>query len=722
MQCSAEEIERKRQQALKKLASKNKSPLKVQKSDNNWCNTLPQAQSGQKFKFNQFNTNRNNKPYAKTPNNINKTPAQFYGKEQKITAKCVLLNEVKFGIELSAFSTPAVEVFKTIPSRNYNTTTKQWDFLVKDYATLMNKLEGLTTHLDLIKLPKFVIECVEFPQRDLSSIDLSKVESKLRNALMPFQKEGVAFGIDKCGRCLLADDMGLGKTFQALGIASHYRNDWPLLIVTTASMKNTWEETILQYLPSVPLMQLQYMVSTKDYINDAIVLIISHDMLTRAIDKLLERKFGVLIIDESHNFKNFKAKGTQAAIRIAKQVRRVILLSGTPALSRPSELYTQLSLIDSRFFGNFIEYSRRYCDGKTTNFGWDASGQSNLQELEIILAKKFMIRRTKDNVLAAMPNKSQEIVSLDVKLNQFSEEDKKCLTALANKYRDTKKSNEKHAILLTFFSETAKIKIPSVISYVLQVLDERKKFLLFAHHQIMLDSIAQILLKKGKEFIRIDGTTNSDQRKYFVDKFQGKDSCICALLSITAANAGITLTAAELVIFAELHWNPSILSQAESRAHRIGQEKPVTIRYLLAPGTADDSIWPMLQKKQKILNEVGLCKDNFNSVQVKNQTNCAEVKLTEGITYRTPCKTLDITTYFESPSKRQKLNDSVVSDLNESLLDDSINITQIIKENVEKSSEQNENCKKRNDNVQNEIDVDDMFNDDLDDYLSTIDI
>lgn len=74
----------------------------------------------------------------------------------------------------------------------------------------------------------------------------------------------------------------------------------------------------------------------------------------------------------------------------------------------------------------------------------------------------------------------------------------------------------------------------------------------------MLDAITQILRKKGKKYIRIDGHTVSLQRKQFVDEFQTKDDCVCAVLSITAANAGITLTAAQLVIFAELHWNPSV--------------------------------------------------------------------------------------------------------------------------------------------------------------------
>lgn len=217
-----------------------------------------------------------------------------------------------------------------------------------------------------------------------------------------------------------------------------------------------------KYLNTVSVMHVQYMTSTKDYVDDVKILIVSHDILTRALNRLLEKNFGVFIVDESHVLKNFKTKVTKAATELAKKAKRVVLLSGTPALSRPSELYTQLALLDEKFFGGFIEYSKRYCDGKTTQFGWDASGQSNLQELEIILSKKFMIRRSKADVLKSLPNKVQEVVHLDVNLSQFSEEDKKCLLALSARYESEKRRNEKHALLLTFFAETAKIKIPSV--------------------------------------------------------------------------------------------------------------------------------------------------------------------------------------------------------------------------------------------------------------------
>lgn len=170
----------------------------------------------------------------------------------------------------------------------------------------------------------------------------------------------------------------------------------------------------------------------------------------------------IVFQDESHEFKNFKTKAAENATLLSKKAKRVILLSGTPALSRPSELYTQLSLIDEKFFGSFFEYSKRYCDGKQTNFGWDSSGKSNLTELEIVLSKKFMIRRTKNDVLQSLPKKTRKIIKLDLSLSQISKEEQKCLDHLISQYKATKKGHNKHTALLSLFSETANLKIPSV--------------------------------------------------------------------------------------------------------------------------------------------------------------------------------------------------------------------------------------------------------------------
>ncbi|KAK5641352.1 hypothetical protein RI129_009899 [Pyrocoelia pectoralis] len=565
MQCTPQEIEQKRRLAQERLSKKVESSISSchKNVGANLNSPLKRPNSVSLSSFHNLiakspsKTTHINKytPYAKP-----KPVVQFYGKTNIITGTCSLISDTRFTVELNNYSAPAVEIFKTIPSRSYDSTTKCWNFHIDDYNLFLQKTSTLQPDIVIGKLPVYALTCCRSEKSDYSNIDLSSIDPELFNVLMPHQVDGVCFGIDKNGRCFIADEMGLGKTFQALAIANYYKTDWPLLIVTTSSMKNEWEATIHKYLPSVSIMQTQYMVSAKDYIGDSNILIISFDLMSRSIDKLLERQFRVIIMDESHTLKNFKTKCTKVATTLAKNATRIVLLSGTPALSRPSELYTQLALLDDKFFGNFFEFSKRYCDGKSTSFGWDSSGKSNLPELEVILTKKFMIRRTKKDVLKFLPNKQQEIINLDVKLNQLSEEDRNCLNSLARQYNCNKAPGDKHAALLTFFSETSKIKIPSVCSFILQALDTEKKFIVFAHHQKMLDAIEQVVCKKKKKYIRIDGKTTSVQRKYFVDKFQYNDDHVCAILSITAANAGITLTAAKLVIFAELHWNPSVRS------------------------------------------------------------------------------------------------------------------------------------------------------------------
>lgn len=131
-----------------------------------------------------------------------------------------------------------------------------WTFAIADYETVLTKLNNLRNQNVLVNpLPKFVLKCLKTsePQTDP---DFSQMDETLLQTLLPFQLEGIRYkanilllafliiffscnryGINREGRCLIADDMGLGKTFQALGIMNYYRKDWPLLIVTTASMK-----------------------------------------------------------------------------------------------------------------------------------------------------------------------------------------------------------------------------------------------------------------------------------------------------------------------------------------------------------------------------------------------------------------------------------------------------------------------------------------------------
>lgn len=210
---------------------------------------------------------------------------------------------------------------------------------------------------------------------------------------------------------------GLGKTYQALAVADFYREDWPLLIVSTASMRNVWQKKVIELFPNVPVHNIRVLDSKNDSITDAQIVICSYTGLENFMKKLTLVDFGVIIFDESHFLKNIKSNQTKNASQLSEKARRVILLTGTPALSRPAELFTQLEIIDKKFT-SWFHYTTRYCEGKQSKYGWNSSGCENTDELNVILCKKFMIRRTKQNVMSELGEKQREIVPLkNIKLS-----------------------------------------------------------------------------------------------------------------------------------------------------------------------------------------------------------------------------------------------------------------------------------------------------------------
>ncbi|NXY22679.1 SMAL1 protein, partial [Atrichornis clamosus] len=532
-----------------------------------------------------------------------------------VRGKCVLISRLRFEVDIG-YSAEVIGAFKQMDSRNYDMNTRKWNFLLEDYPKLMEVLQSLVS-VEVEPLPEAVIKTFAAQlqrspsQTDIPDADLSVVDSKIVMSLMPFQREGVNFAIFRNGRLLLADDMGLGKTIQAICIAAYYQQEWPLLVVTPSSVRFTWAEAFHRWLPSLSPGSTNVIVSGKDNLTGSLINIISFDLLSR-MDKQLKSTFQVVIVDESHFLKNTKTARCQAAMPLLKAAKRVILLSGTPAMSRPAELYTQIAAVQPTFFPQFHSFGLRYCDARKMPWGWDYSGSSNLTELKILLEESIMIRRLKSDVLSQLPAKQRKMVV--VAPEGISAKTKAVLAAEAKKMAKGYESKqlEKEA-LLVFFSRTAEAKIRSVIEYILELLESgNNKFLVFAHHKIMLDAVVEELKKKRVEHIRIDGSTPSAERQSLCQKFQFSEKQVVAVLSLTAANMGLTLSAADLVVFAELFWNPGILIQAEDRAHRIGQTSSVNVHYLVAKGTADDYLWPMIQEKIKVLGEAGLSETNFS--------------------------------------------------------------------------------------------------------------
>ncbi|XP_061926024.1 SWI/SNF-related matrix-associated actin-dependent regulator of chromatin subfamily A-like protein 1 [Entelurus aequoreus] len=541
-----------------------------------------------------------------------------------LQGQCTLVSPTMFEVD-AGYNVDLIAAFKQMPTKTYDIKSRKWSFSLKDYRRLMELLGGIAA-VEVEPLPRAVVQAFsdrfEGPQAkslDVPEADLSHVDPLITSSLMPFQKEGVNFAVFKQGRLLLADDMGLGKTVQAICIASYYRKEWPVLVVAPSSVRFTWAEAFQRWLPSLSPDSINVVVKAKDNLRAGLVNIISYDLLSRMDKQLPGSHFDILIMDESHFLKNMKTARCKAALPLLKKAKRVILLSGTPAMSRPSELYTQILAVKPSLFPRFHEFGLRYCDAKQSVWGWDYSGSSHLSELKLLLSESLMLRRLKSEVLSQLPSKQRKVVT--VTIDGVSNRTKAALSAaalqLAKGHNNKKDENE---ALLIFYNHTAEAKLQAITEYITDMLEcGREKFLVFAHHKLVLDHITNELVKKDVCFIRIDGTTPSSERQLLCDKFQYSNKTCVAVLSITAANMGLTLHAADLVIFAELFWNPGVLVQAEDRVHRIGQTNNVNIHYLVAKGTADDHLWPMIQTKMKVLEQVGLSESNLSSNAVTAQ-------------------------------------------------------------------------------------------------------
>eukprot|EP00981_Chlorochromonas_danica_P015173 scaffold10764_cov159-Ochromonas_danica.AAC.27 len=128
------------------------------------------------------------------------------------------------------------------------------------------------------------------------------------------------------------------------------------------------------------------------------------------------------------------------------------------------------------------------------------------------------------------------------------------------------------------------------------------KMLIFAHHQVVMDGIEDVLRAENVDYVRVDGRSTSLQRNKAIERFTSHANTTVALLSLSACGTGLNLTCASLALMAEVYWTPAALLQAEDRIHRLGQAaEQVRIVYLLARNTADEIVWEMVQKKASIL-------------------------------------------------------------------------------------------------------------------------
>ena len=496
-----------------------------------------------------------------------------------------------------------------IPIATVRTIAKHFDAEVhkKHFDMPYHKLNDLrkyTSQWTIETPPPCIMKCKRVFKPE--PFDHTKIPAELWSTLYSYQKKGVEQAISVYqSRVLLADDMGLGKTMQGIAFIG-YHLPKRTLIICPSYLRLHWRCTMMQWLN----VSAKVIKKGTDAL-DADICVVSYDLMDRL--GVSPGLFDVILLDESHYLKSRKTKRTKSITPLVKAAPFVMLLTGTPALNRPIELFSQLHMLRPAYIKNYTMYAKRYCNGKRTHFGFDDRGSSNLHELSWVLRKRFMIRRLKRDVLTELPAKTRYTKWLDIGANmmlevtrgfdRWRELNQNIYRQRAGSEAQRKMMFERKTVISEIFRATATAKCEAVVQWITDALQRGESFIFFAYHRVLLNAVETAVGALGVNYMRIDGSTTQIQRQANVDAFQSDPSIRIAILSIMAAGTGVTLTRVSTCVFGELFWVPGVMIQAEDRVHRISQQNPVQIKYLLGTDTMDTYVHPALCKKLALIDQ-----------------------------------------------------------------------------------------------------------------------
>ena len=400
--------------------------------------------------------------------------------------------------------------------------------------------------------------------------------------LREFQKEGLSFLLAN-ERTLLADEMGLGKTVQALACLAT-TGDLPALLVVPPHLVRNWEAEAARFLridgkaPRVCVIR-----GLKPYDLPEADLYIIHYLLLRGWKKELpEKGFRCVIFDEMQELRHAGTEKYSAASLLAERCERVIGLSGTPIYNRGAEIWNVMNILDFHCLGDWESFTREWCDGYGNHIVRDPALLG-----EHLKREGLILRRTKQEVLSELPPKRRLVQEIDSDDKVYRELMKPVMEMLGS-LRELMPDAKERALLEERISAgerqaTGVAKAPFVAAFVRALLDSGEKVLLFAHHHAVMDIYKKELASYKPGFIT--GRETSDQKDMSVERFMTGQTDLC-VISLRAA-AGLNLQRASCVVFGELDWSPAVHSQAEDRAHRMGQQDSILCYYLVAPQGSD---------------------------------------------------------------------------------------------------------------------------------------
>ena len=472
-------------------------------------------------------------------------------------------------------------------------------------------VHGLTkelTHLDTDEKWRTQLDRIQG-----STTQIPQIPKGLKATLRQYQMEGFTWlsrlsfwGVGAC----LADDMGLGKTIQILAIILERATNGPSLVVAPASVCLNWEDEIRRFAPALHVVRLedQHRETTVLDLKPLDVLVVSYGLLLHESDLLSSRTWETVVMDEAQVIKNMKAKRSQAAMTLKGNFR--IIATGTPIENHLGELFTLFNFINPGLLGSARHFFNTFTDPIERH--QDSAARDRLKKI----IQPFMLRRMKSQVLAELPPLTE--IMLKVALYPGEAAFYESIRENAVKQLESGHTRTGREYQFRLFGEIAKLRqacchtrliqpasrIPSAKldlfeKLVSDLLENQHKVLVFSQFVGYLTLIRELLDHKRIHYRYLDGRTALQDRKAEIDAFQAGDGEVF-LISLKAGGLGLNLTAADYVIHMDPWWNPAVEAQASDRAHRIGQERPVTVYRLVARNTIEEKIVTLHQHKQNL--------------------------------------------------------------------------------------------------------------------------
>lgn len=428
-------------------------------------------------------------------------------------------------------------------------------------------------------------------EKGLPTVSLK--DTAFNGNLRAFQQAGLNW-LYQTPRGLLADEMGLGKTVQALAcVAAHKAN--PVMIVVPPHLIRNWQSEIQRFLTfQGHSPQVHVLKGLKPYPLPEADIYLMHYLLLRGWKQALpQMPFQMIIFDEIQELRHSGTEKYSAASLLAESCEKVIGLSGTPIYNHGGEIWNVVNILDFHMLGDWESFTREWCYG----YGNAIVAKPDLLG-DHLRREGVMLRRTKAEVLPELPDKRRLVQEIDTDSAVYRLMMQPVLQNL-KRWRDNQTMTpSERALLEGNISQgqrqaTGLAKAPYVSQFVRALVESGEKVLLFAHHHAVMDLYKKELRTLSPAFIT--GRETGAQKENSVERFMAGRTDLCCI-SLRAAS-GLNLQRATCVVFGELDWSPAVHSQAEDRAHRIGQKDSLLCYYLVSPEGSDADIQEALGLK-----------------------------------------------------------------------------------------------------------------------------